>query len=996
MATITTRSGKGSPLTNTEVDNNFTNLNNDKLETAGGTLTGNLTISTGGTPQLSLYDSGNGGGGGASHRIEFTNTNGASTAILIDGATSGHSDLIITNNNASGHVDNDGITDITSDIVLWPLSHVRIESGHLQIGSTTVIDASRNISGVNFDVSDTINLNNSDAYGILFGENAQGMAYSAREGNAWAQRYFFMIDSTNDDSYPFLTNRTAGGRVSIFSGNSAGGGEVERLVFWGGDGVRDAKFTNANIDLNNNDIKNIDTALFNNGQGLVSDAGASFKTGSGGGTWFAKAASPTSTGLAVLNSVDETVAEFGISGSKVSEFHGNISTTGTLTASTKVVTPSLRLGALNSSDVSTGSIDVSIVERATGNGRPEDESADVVTDLPLAEWFDPFIDLPAGETYATATNSWTFTAGTASGTRWYAKLKLHDAQDGPNDPKLGVNGTEYDLGYERTPNGSATDDSNQWHVYDITDAVVTGTNTVKVWLSGQKTYLIALYVFPSTGVMLPNEPYELPMYSDQGVGIKDTLVIDGSRNITAATLKSEGALYANSTDEVFHTGNIGTIDSRVLIDAPATAATQAGLTIKNSDFNGGIRDWVVIENAFDRDIGLQLKHPNQHWQMWIDGGTGDTQNLVFSGTDGTDVLELTQAGNVTTGGQLSSNTLSVTDAASVGGTLTVNYINAGGGGVSSSYFQDNSTGLNTKAISTDWLYTSFIEAPTERGSGGTGIAISDLNGFTNKDEVGLITNGSVGFKLDSNSNSTATGNLSVSSAGSLYVHYNSSNSYRSSFDWNLLQFGNNGANRIVAGRTTAGGYFQFWVSNTADVENGGTPNGTEAMRLDNSGHLIVPEGITLGTAAASTYTAANTLDDYEEGTFTVTSERAGYVEDTGGFTGRYVKVGALVHVTISTTNYVRHAPCPYASGQSFVITSNLPFTPATTGGSQVAHTRTLGNSDILALTWRSGSSAIYLNKVGDNNAYEVSNNVTTNSSQTNISLIWSGSYFTNS
>ena len=34
MATIVTRSGKGSPLTNSEVDSNFTNLNNDKLETS--------------------------------------------------------------------------------------------------------------------------------------------------------------------------------------------------------------------------------------------------------------------------------------------------------------------------------------------------------------------------------------------------------------------------------------------------------------------------------------------------------------------------------------------------------------------------------------------------------------------------------------------------------------------------------------------------------------------------------------------------------------------------------------------------------------------------------------------------------------------------------------------------------------------------------------------------------------------------------------------------
>jgi hypothetical protein len=50
MATITLRSTKGSPLTNTEVDNNFTNLNNDKYESGDnvsvGTLTatGNLTL----------------------------------------------------------------------------------------------------------------------------------------------------------------------------------------------------------------------------------------------------------------------------------------------------------------------------------------------------------------------------------------------------------------------------------------------------------------------------------------------------------------------------------------------------------------------------------------------------------------------------------------------------------------------------------------------------------------------------------------------------------------------------------------------------------------------------------------------------------------------------------------------------------------------------------------------------------------------------------------
>jgi hypothetical protein len=49
MATIVTRAGKGSPLTNAEVDANFTNLNADLalyLQKAGGTVTGLLSITT--------------------------------------------------------------------------------------------------------------------------------------------------------------------------------------------------------------------------------------------------------------------------------------------------------------------------------------------------------------------------------------------------------------------------------------------------------------------------------------------------------------------------------------------------------------------------------------------------------------------------------------------------------------------------------------------------------------------------------------------------------------------------------------------------------------------------------------------------------------------------------------------------------------------------------------------------------------------------------------
>ena len=44
MATITKRATKGSPLTNDEVDANFDNLNTDKLETSGGSVTGDISF----------------------------------------------------------------------------------------------------------------------------------------------------------------------------------------------------------------------------------------------------------------------------------------------------------------------------------------------------------------------------------------------------------------------------------------------------------------------------------------------------------------------------------------------------------------------------------------------------------------------------------------------------------------------------------------------------------------------------------------------------------------------------------------------------------------------------------------------------------------------------------------------------------------------------------------------------------------------------------------
>ena len=46
MATIVTRAGKASPLTNQELDSNFNNLNTDKAELSGAAFTGAITTNS--------------------------------------------------------------------------------------------------------------------------------------------------------------------------------------------------------------------------------------------------------------------------------------------------------------------------------------------------------------------------------------------------------------------------------------------------------------------------------------------------------------------------------------------------------------------------------------------------------------------------------------------------------------------------------------------------------------------------------------------------------------------------------------------------------------------------------------------------------------------------------------------------------------------------------------------------------------------------------------
>jgi hypothetical protein len=96
MSTIVTRSGKGSPLTHTELDANFTNLNTDKagyITGEGGVVTQATSKSTGVTlskrcGEITL----NNAALAASTTVTFTLTN----------TTIGASDLLVMNHASAG------------------------------------------------------------------------------------------------------------------------------------------------------------------------------------------------------------------------------------------------------------------------------------------------------------------------------------------------------------------------------------------------------------------------------------------------------------------------------------------------------------------------------------------------------------------------------------------------------------------------------------------------------------------------------------------------------------------------------------------------------------------------------------------------------------------------------------------------------------------------------------------------------------------------------
>ena len=181
--------------------------------------------------------------------------------------------------------------------------------------------------------------------------------------------------------------------------------------------------------------------------------------------------------------------------------------------------------------------------------------------------------------------------------------------------------------------------------------------------------------------------------------------------------------------------------------------------------------------------------------------------------------------------------------------------------------------------------------------------------------------------LDLESSTNPTVRLSSSKSGSF-----TANEVMSSLEFHSADTSGVGAGVRSAIRSLATDTFGSRTELTFSVT--GVSSDTEAMRIDSNGHVIVPEGITLGTAVG-TYNAANTLDDYEEGTWTpiLYGDTSGVSSPLsfGAVSSSYTKVGRLVYFNAYITNVVasghsltgefRIAGLPFASSKHSPIDS---------------------------------------------------------------------------
>jgi hypothetical protein len=463
--------------------------------------------------------------------------------------------------------------------------------------------------------------------------------------------------------------------------------------------------------------------------------------------------------------------------------------------------------------------------------------------------------------------------------------------------------------------------SNRGYVLnDVTASNTIVIRTGDVWLADNATVLQRAVVDISTGVeATPTTLTGVTVGSIQRSGyisLKDRGIgYDKLPNLTTDTVigrqqpgtgRAETVTFAQLIDQ-----GGGVADG----DFTTTASTNGSALIKTG--TGAYATTPVATDNTNSSIAKRTSSGKLQATALIIGGTATYE--VLAETSGTLSFKTPEQGTILTASGASKPTINT------GGNIKVGDIAVA---PTESTFHANSTfgtvgggaGAETSAISSRWIYTSFIEAPGEKNASGTGIGLGAGTGFGagGADVIAFITGGNVearvtttGVETDDIRSITDNTDLTLSANGTGSVYVNDT----------LKLSGNitKGTGTITVPNNTTGTMVIAGSSTTTQSELDLAVSATGAM----SGSAEGLASTDSPTFAGLTVSSTNTL--------TVRTISTGAAATAGTITGNWsLTTGSRLQATYADLAEYYEGDREYAVGTVLVFGGDKEVTESTT------------------------------------------------------------------